>query len=240
VIEQAPTQSELLAIWERGEGERTGRRALALLAGAATGTETEELSFAPVGRRDTALLDLRRQLFGSRFTGVTSCPSCGEEIELTFDAEEVRRDAARSDMTTVNVDGFDLTVRLPSGADLAAIDSARDVAEARSMLFARCVTARDVALTIDDLPAHVVDTVVTRMGELDPQADVALDVDCPSCAHGWREPFDIVTFLWSELAAWARRLLSDIHLLASAYGWSEGDILRMTPVRRNAYLEMLR
>ena len=30
--------------------------------------------------------------------------------------------------------------------------------------------------------------------------DVALDVECASCAHAWREPFDIVAFLWSELA----------------------------------------
>jgi hypothetical protein len=29
-----------------------------------------------------------------------------------------------------------------------------------------------------------------------------------------------------------------VHLLASAYGWSEGDILSMSPVRRQFYLEI--
>jgi hypothetical protein len=31
-------------------------------------------------------------------------------------------------------------------------------------------------------------------------------------------------------------LFDDIHLLAQAYGWSEGEILALSPARRSAYL----
>jgi hypothetical protein len=37
----------------------------------------------------------------------------------------------------------------------------------------------------------------------------------------------------------ARRLLIEVHSLASAYGWSETDILSMSEPRRALYLEMV-
>ena len=45
--------------------------------------------------------------------------------------------------------------------------------------------------------------------------------------------------LLREVAAAARRLMADIHELASAYGWSEAAIVSMSTARRAAYLEML-
>jgi hypothetical protein len=237
---QAPTQSDLLAIWERGERARPGRRALALLAGAVPDAGEDELARLPIGRRDRALLALREELFGSNFTGITSCPACGEEIALTFDAAEVQREAAKAETAAVHADGFAIELRLPTGSDAAAIESASDLASARAALFARCIVSAErdgEPVDAAALPAEVAEAVVARMAELDPQGDVALDVDCPSCTHAWREPFDIVTFLWTELAAWARRLLSDVHALAWAYGWSEREILALSPARRDFYLE---
>jgi hypothetical protein len=242
-MEQTHTQSRLLAIWERGAGERTGARALTMLGAAAPETTEGERALLSVGRRDALLLDLRERLFGSLFTGLTSCPSCGEELELEFAATEVRRAAASNETAALRVDGIDLDFRPPNGGDLAAIDSALDIAAARAQLLARCVVRANCdgnAISADKLPPRVIDAVAARMGELDPQADVAVEMDCPGCGHAWREPFDVVTFLWNELAVWARRLLEDVHLLASVYGWSESEILRLTPLRRNAYLEMLR
>jgi hypothetical protein len=235
------TQADLLELWERGEGARTVRRARALLAAA----QCEEAA-APttVGRRDAALLELRERLFGSRFTGVTRCPKCGTEIELTFDAPEVRRPEPPAASATFVIDAGGVTVefRLPTAADLEALDGMGDVAAARDALLAACIVRAErggAAIDAASLPAEIGDAVAARMGELDPQADVAFDVACPGCAHAWREPFDVLTFLWSEIAAHARRLLGDVHLLASAYGWSESDILRMSPQRRAVYIGML-
>jgi hypothetical protein len=175
---------------------------------------------------------------------VTSCPSCAEEIELTFDAAEVRRrggsDTPAPFDTTAG--GYELTLRLPATTDLAHLSDASNIAAARRQLFARCLLGarRDgAAIDVEELPAEVIDAAAARMAELDPQADVAFEVACPSCAHAWLEPFDVVTFLWSELASTARRLLREVHQLAAAYGWSEREILALSPMRRQAYVEML-
>jgi hypothetical protein len=77
------------------------------------------------------------------------------------------------------------------------------------------------------------------MSNADPMADIHLALNCPSCEHKWMAPFDIVAFLWREISAAARRLLREVHTLASAYGWTESEILALSPVRRRAYLEMI-
>ncbi len=72
----------------------------------------------------------------------------------------------------------------------------------------------------------------------DPQADVRIDLDCASCGHRWTSPFDIARYLWTELETHARRLLYDVHALATAYGWAEADVLAVSPARRRYYLEL--
>jgi hypothetical protein len=78
------------------------------------------------------------------------------------------------------------------------------------------------------------------MQEHDPGADVRIGLSCPACQHGWTLGFDIVSFIWGEIEDWAQRLLADVHVLAQAYGWSERDILALSPTRRQLYLEMVR
>jgi hypothetical protein len=246
VIAQALTQGELLAIWDRGEGASVTRRAMAMLAGAAPSSASVgagELWAMPIGKRDAVLLDLRESLFGSSFTGLTTCPTCEQTLEVTFEAEDVRRDATAVDRETVTIDNFAIAFRLPTSADLAIVERASSIEAGRAALLEACVLSvncADEALRLDELPDAVIDALTASMAELDPQADVTIDVDCPECAHAWREPFDIVTFAWNELSSWARHLLVDVHTLARAYGWSEESIVSMAPSRRNAYLEMVR
>ena len=86
------------------------------------------------------------------------------------------------------------------------------------------------------LPTGVVEAVEARMSKLDPQGETILELRCAACGHQWRAALDIGRFFWQELAAEARRLLREVHLLASAYGWGEAEILALTPARRDAYL----
>lgn len=78
------------------------------------------------------------------------------------------------------------------------------------------------------------------MGELDPQADMVLSFSCPHCAAESSHLFDIASVLVKEVNNWAQRMLRDIHTLATAYGWSEARILALGPMRRQAYLDMVR
>ncbi len=89
------------------------------------------------------------------------------------------------------------------------------------------------------LPAEVAEAVAQRMAEADPQADPQLAMHCPSCGHAWSAGLDIAAYLWAEVDAWARRTLREVHALASAYGWSEGEILALSAARRQAYLDLI-
>ena len=93
----------------------------------------------PVGRRDASLLAMRAALFGDELTGVTSCPACGEELELSFGVDEVLRDSRADGPLRVSAGDYDIAFRLPSTEDLAAIERIAGLEAARERLFARCV-----------------------------------------------------------------------------------------------------
>jgi hypothetical protein len=78
------------------------------------------------------------------------------------------------------------------------------------------------------------------LAEADPQADIELALACPACGQVSRHEFDVLAFFWSELQAWARNLLLEVHALAQAYGWTEPQVLALSPRRRRLYLEILR
>jgi hypothetical protein len=94
-------------------------------------------------------------------------------------------------------------------------------------------------VNILQLPAEVVTGIAESMAQADLLADIQLKIDCPSCQHRWRAAFDIVSFLWTEIEAWARRILFEVHTLARAYGWREAEILALSATRRQLYLEMV-
>ena len=66
-----------------------------------------------------------------------------------------------------------------------------------------------------------------------------LDLTCPACGHAWQTAFDIAAFVWRELDDWAERTLHEIHVIASAYGWTESEILELGARRRQTYVEMI-
>ena len=73
----------------------------------------------------------------------------------------------------------------------------------------------------------------------DPLAETLVNLRCAECGHQWEEELDIAAWLWVEIEARARRLLFDVHTLATAYGWSEHEILSLSEPRRTLYLEMV-
>ena len=95
-------------------------------------------------------------------------------------------------------------------------------------------------MAVDSLSPEIVSAIETRMTEIDPQAEIDLALECPSCGHQWAAAFDIATFLWKELHVWALRTLRDVHSLARSYGWREADVLALSATRRQIYMELSR
>ncbi len=239
---QVPSTAELLDAWERAAAETPPERALTLLATASRGVTRAELAARSIGVRESELLAFRERLFGPEMAAAASCPACGDTLDLAFATSEVRADG--SDTTSeasLVIDDWEISYRLPTSDDLIALTGAPDVDAVRRGLIARCVV--DVcrggeAASPEDLPVGAIEALADRMDARDPQACVGIALACPSCGHEWTALFDVGSYLWSEVDAWARRTAYEVHALASAYGWSEGDILTMG-VRRRLYLDLV-
>lgn len=234
---------ELVHAWEGGITRTPADRALLLLAHACPEETWDELARLPIGRRDARLLTLREWTLGSEVNCVAHCPSCTEPVELHFSTTDVRDETVPpGGELNLEFGGYTVAFRLPDSTDLSAVDSYLDEASARTALLRRCLSSaqhRGRKRSVNRLPAKVLDAVVHRMAEADPQADMHTTLTCPACAHHWRATFDIVSFFLAELESWAYRLLHDVHRIASAYGWREADILALSPRRRQLYLDMV-
>ncbi len=237
-----PSTRELLDAWDRGSSQEPIRRAIALLEAACPQEGEEALARLTIGARDDRLMALRAWVFGRHVVALASCPECAEQLEIDFDLESLRAEltAPLGDHIQLTHEGYELAFRQPQSCDLFAVAD-RPPEAARRQIVETCVLEARLAgsnTTVDQLPESVIAAVEQRMAECDPRANVQLGVSCAHCGHEWRETFDIVEFLWSELDAWARHLLGEVHLLASAYGWNESEILALSPGRRRRYLEL--
>ncbi|WP_158892897.1 phage baseplate protein [Amycolatopsis anabasis] len=231
----ALTEAGLLATWEAALGQGPVRRALALAT--AGGAEPATVADLSVGRREEFVLALRERCFGATFSCAVTCPSCEEELELELGLDDVRAAPPPDGENRITAHGFEVEFRPITSRDLLAVR--RDLPDARRRLLERCVlSARRRGRKARKVPDEVLDAVAAELSTRDPQADVRLDLDCASCGHEWRSPFDVTAFLWAEMEAYARRLLHEVHALATVYGWSEREVLAVSPARRRCYLEM--
>lgn len=164
-------------------------------------------------------------------------------MEFDLQTSQIRVEKeSRPDLIPVSMGDYELVVRAPNSLDLLAISADRNPASARYRLLERClITANHDSqpVTADDLPLEVVEAIESAMETADPQANIQLNVSCPACGSSYAQTLDIVSFFWSELSSWAAHLLYDVHRLASAYGWSERDILSMSSRRRRFYLDLI-
>ncbi len=238
------SSSELLRVWEQGQGETPLQRGLMLLGAFCTRETPEDLAMLSIGRRDALLLSLREQAFGPRFSGLATCPRCGQRLEMSFSSEDIRSVPGIESGQNLSLDRGDYAVsfRLPNSQDLMAISDLKDLDAASQALIRRCLLGAShegEEISVDALPEMVLEATLKRMNESDPQANVQLSLSCPECEHKWQSTFDILSFLWKEIDVWALRTFHDVHKLALAYGWSEAEILAMSDCRRQVYLELV-
>jgi uncharacterized protein (UPF0212 family) len=236
--------SDLLDIWDACQGLRHVQIGLMLLASARPDLTLKELEELKVGRRDQLLIQFREQIFGKEAIGIAECPTCGESLEFAFQTNDLLSEEHLEEKTSIDfsIDGYYVLFRLPASIDLMAISDKADVDHARQILIDRCILSchHDGNETASDqLTAHVLDAVMQRMSEIDPYGDIALSIICPKCNQESQVAFDIVSFLWREIDARASHLIEEVDALASAYGWSEAEILAMSSRRRQRYLNLV-
>jgi len=221
------------------------QKSLMLLAAAYPELEAGTIAELSIGARDTCLLFIRERLFGPRLVNNAACPNCSSRIEWEQNIADLHvaggcEAPAEQAFSLDTPDRYRLCFRLPNSLDMVAIEGSEPAVAMRRLL-QRCIRSaeyRGAECAIEQLPETVIQALSQRMEALDPQAEIRIQLTCPDCAHKWEVFFDIAGFLWAEIDAWAERMLRTVHKLAKAYGWSERDILNLSPVRRQLYLGM--
>lgn len=238
---QSLSQADCLALWESGRALHPLDRGLLAVATAFPESRRESVADWPLGQRNRALAELHCATFGRWLRGWTSCEQCAEKLEFQVDGEALLASEAERVLKPIAFAGYEF--RLPTSRDLAAIAVEGDAGAPAVRLLQRCLVADTKgraeisggAWSEDELGA-----IGERMAEADPLAEILLHFDCPACGCAFDESLDLASFLWAQMESRGRRLLLDVHELATAYGWSEMEILSLSAARRNAYLEMVR
>lgn len=234
---------DMLRLWETCATLHPIDRALALLRVGAPARTHDELAALPIGERERLAVALRVRTFGARAEGASECPACGEahEVDPPLDAILAAPAPPRAPVT-LRVGPYEAAVRLPDSVDQACAASCHDAPTALQALLGRCVASASRGgdpVAPADLPDDVVAAFAESLAALDANAETLVDLTCVRCGQPWTVVFDAGEFLWREVAARAQRLLYEVHVLARAYGWPEGDILALSAGRREAYLDQV-
>jgi hypothetical protein len=224
----------ILTAWERGLASQEPWRALNLLAVAMPETEITELAALPLAERNAALLRLHSMTFGRKLEGFAVCAKCGQQLEFAMDADDIARTLRAPEPETWVEGEQEMGMRPADSSDLAASMEAASEEDARGLLLARTLGIEDVDLVRSERTDWI-----NRFDRLNASAEIRCVLPCAHCGARTALDFDAADFVWREIQVAARRLMAEIHRLASAYGWSEKAVVRMSAARRAAYLEML-
>jgi hypothetical protein len=224
---------DILGLWQAAQGPAGGRAARLL---AATGiADAGALTIGEAARR---LIGLRVALLGPHLEAVASCPKCGVRHEAAFPASVLLDASEGGADIMVEASGWHIEARPPTLADYAEAASCDDVASAEALLRDRAIIAAQPPDDGADMPDNVLAALEAALDAADPLADPRVALSCSKCATSWQASFDAAAFLAEEIAATARRLMTEVAVLARSYGWSEQDILEIPPERRRVYLEL--
>jgi hypothetical protein len=177
---------------------------------------------------------LRATIFGSRMEAFATCPDCGAHLELTADPRALAQRLQSEPAVAEEAGGY--RMRPVNSLDLMASGQAASEEEARAILLARSLGLETHDLTLLGDASGAIAELFDRVNS---SAEIRIRLECAVCSSRPVLDLDVARYLLREISAAARRLMLDIHELASAYGWSEADIVAISPARRAAYLEML-
>lgn len=233
------TSSILLKIWDQGSHLHPVDRALFLVTQARMDIPVDIVADLSLGFINKSLIQMQLELFGHQMSAIVRCSNCHESLELSLDLHRILQqlpDLENEALYSSCIHFNDYRFRLPNSRDLAFIYQQSDSADCVDGLLQRCcITQPDKS----PLSVEMMDAVASLMEEIDPALDINCNLVCELCDFQNSYPFDVGRYLWLEIESFAKKLLREIHILASSYGWSEQTILALTQKRRQQYLNMV-
>ncbi|KQR15992.1 hypothetical protein [Cellulomonas sp. Leaf334] len=228
-----------LTLWEALTSTVPAARGAVVLTARGTVADVASACDAPLAASAAAALDELRERSGPTLATVLGCPTCGQVLDVPLDlralADSAQSAHDESDPLERRVAcaSGEVVVRAPTTSDvLDAITSSDPARHLRE----RCETWPPGAGTTDDDLAQV----ARAADDLTGLAAATVRASCPGCGQDVTADVDVVDLLTDQVTEQARTLLADVAELAAAYGWSQDAVLAMTPVRRRAYLDLVR
>jgi hypothetical protein len=243
-----------VALAESRPGLEACARYAEQIAGRADGTPLDAGEL-PVGDLDVLLVAWRRELLGDAMTAEGDCLACGAAVDVRFSlaayAEHHRPRAARG--ACPGEDGWwqlgDTWFRLPTVRDVLAAAAAPAAA---TVLLRACLrdagppAGTGAALAVPAArPAaprggrKAGQAVERAMSALAPTLRADVTGTCPDCGAAVRFDVDARELCMSELRYHAASVFTDVHLIASCYGWPQQAILDLPPARRRVYADLV-
>lgn len=174
--------------------------------------------------------------FGPWFESV--CSHCSTPFDLQIPFEHLPRIEAGPTFPVVVVETSLGSRRFeaPNGGHEEVLSRAGGAADSRRAFVALCGTsdqAQADAMRFNDADLESIDAALERASP-----DIADSVDsvCPTCSAEITAKIDPLDFAFPQFGS----VITDIHLLAQAYHWSEEEILALPIHRRCAYVDLVR
>ena len=227
---------ETLALWEALASTTPVARGAAVLVALGAAEGLADAVRMPLASAARAALGELWERAGPEVQTVVTCPDCRAVLDVIIAPGELLAATPdpSDDDATVAVEG--VVVRGPTTEDLlVALASARPSATLRQ----RCVTW-PAGVDPFDLPPEVHERVGAVAEELTGASALVVRLDCPECDGEVAAEVDPVALLADRVSDEVRDLLGDVAELATAFGWSESEVLALSEVRRRAYLDLAR
>jgi hypothetical protein len=197
----------------------------------APGTSAAELSASD---RDRMLAALYRALWGDRIVSSLTCAACGAVYDLSFELSGLQREVADKASAVHAI--APRVIEDAAGVQFHLPDAGEEEAAAELGV------AVGVELLRGSIAAAGAGDVEALSGQLDlvaPLIDVDLDTQCAECGRAAEARFDIQSFALQRLLDERQTVLSEVHVLASGYGWSLQDILSLPRSFRQSLVQRL-
>jgi hypothetical protein len=132
----------------------------------------------------------------------------------------------------------DSTAAINNNNNYSSIDNSRNLFSDKTEKLAKsCIISSHPQLANDNIDKEILEAINSKLVEIDPHADIILELVCPSCQDHFKTQFIVEDFIFQEIHL--LELEREVHWLALNYHWNEDTILSLPIRKRKRYVELI-
>jgi hypothetical protein len=171
--------------------------------------------------------------FGLHERWITShCAQCKKPFDFPISLAALPFMAEGDDVTTVETSLGTIRLRQPNAGDHIAVAELQRGDQQTELLLRTTGQSTDIVTRFSDADLKAIDFA---LADLAPHFTTAAAASCPACGHV--NAVAISTSDW--LADLGEGPFEDVHTIASAYGWTEAEILNLPRWKRENFVQRI-